>query len=407
MPATTQPLSEEISVVEIEIPVQVMQKSRPVTGLTAADFEVLDNGVPQELASFRVIDVTESSQPQAVAPVAESPAAQRHLVLLFDLTFSGPFEMVRALDGAREMATGQLRPSDMVATATFQHPRGIRFFHGFTSDRRQLNAALDVLEAILDRDPGVIRKRLAKLRTLREESGPSTGPTVNVSRPEGPVTPAGVPPPARVPSIVDSAAPAPPQPAAVDPLSKIVVTDPAQLEQQAQNAMTASIVRALSRSLAGLAESLRDVGGVRHMLYFSRGFSSELLEPGKAYTPTVLNALRPMRQAFARYGWSLQSIDLAGIPAAADKTHNNLALFYLANETGGELLQYYNDFAVATAKVLERTRVTYFLTIQPQDLVADGRYHRLRVRLRGEPRDARVVHRPGYFAPKPASAPSG
>ncbi|HYH46523.1 MAG TPA: hypothetical protein VEG34_12635, partial [Thermoanaerobaculia bacterium] len=40
------------------------------------------------------------------------------------------------------------------------------------------------------------------------------------------------------------------------------------------------------------------------------------------------------------------------------------------------------------------------LTIQP-DTPPDGVYHALKVELRGLPRGARVVHRPGYFAPKP------
>jgi hypothetical protein len=50
--------------------------------------------------------------------------------------------------------------------------------------------------------------------------------------------------------------------------------------------------------------------------------------------------------------------------------------------------------------MLERTGVTYVLTIQPET-PPDGAYHALKVELRGLPRGARVVHRPGYFAPKP------
>jgi hypothetical protein len=50
--------------------------------------------------------------------------------------------------------------------------------------------------------------------------------------------------------------------------------------------------------------------------------------------------------------------------------------------------------------MLERTGVTYVLTIQPET-PPDGTYHALKVELRDLPRGARVVHRPGYFAPKP------
>ena len=51
-------------------------------------------------------------------------------------------------------------------------------------------------------------------------------------------------------------------------------------------------------------------------------------------------------------------------------------------------------------EMLERTGVTYVLTIQP-DQLPDGTYHTLKVETKGLPRGARVVHRPGYYAPKP------
>ncbi len=52
-------------------------------------------------------------------------------------------------------------------------------------------------------------------------------------------------------------------------------------------------------------------------------------------------------------------------------------------------------------QMLRRTGVTYVLTIQPDNLKLDGDYHHLKVELKGQPRGTRVVHRPGYYAPKP------
>jgi hypothetical protein len=51
--------------------------------------------------------------------------------------------------------------------------------------------------------------------------------------------------------------------------------------------------------------------------------------------------------------------------------------------------------------VLDHTSVTYLLAFQPGNLKADGEYHKLRVRLVGGPKGAEVIHRPGYFAPRP------
>ncbi len=70
----------------------------------------------------------------------------------------------------------------------------------------------------------------------------------------------------------------------------------------------------------------------------------------------------------------------------------------MARDTGGELFENFNDLGVAMQKLLARTSVTYLLSYQPQDLDFDGKYRKLKVKLQGVD-DARVVHRPGYFAP--------
>jgi len=51
--------------------------------------------------------------------------------------------------------------------------------------------------------------------------------------------------------------------------------------------------------------------------------------------------------------------------------------------------------------MLRRTSVTYVLAIQPEGLLHDGSYHQIRVELKKAPRGTRVVHRPGYYAPRP------
>jgi len=52
-------------------------------------------------------------------------------------------------------------------------------------------------------------------------------------------------------------------------------------------------------------------------------------------------------------------------------------------------------------EVLERTSVTYLLSWQPRDPGEPGRFYPIRVKLKGGPKGARVVHRPGYYAPRP------
>ena len=52
-------------------------------------------------------------------------------------------------------------------------------------------------------------------------------------------------------------------------------------------------------------------------------------------------------------------------------------------------------------EMLDRTSVTYVLSFQPDKVKPDGAYHKLRVELKNAPRGTRVVHRAGYYAPKP------
>jgi hypothetical protein len=52
-------------------------------------------------------------------------------------------------------------------------------------------------------------------------------------------------------------------------------------------------------------------------------------------------------------------------------------------------------------QMLRRTGVTYVLTYQPDEIKHDGEFHKLRVELKNAPRGARLVHRPGYYAPLP------
>jgi hypothetical protein len=100
----------------------------------------------------------------------------------------------------------------------------------------------------------------------------------------------------------------------------------------------------------------------------------------------------------------VEAVDIGGIRASADDLHaarnpGTDGLFTIAAGTGGELFGNFNNLAAAMEKVLDRTSVTYVLSFQP-DVKHDGQYHKLRVELKS-PQGARVVYRPGYYAPKP------
>jgi VWFA-related protein len=94
------PLQEAASVTNIEIPVRVLKGATFVDHLTINDFEVFENGKPQQIEAVYLIQKTdikrEEGQEGSPRPV-ERPQLARQFVLLFDMSDYMP-EVGKALD---------------------------------------------------------------------------------------------------------------------------------------------------------------------------------------------------------------------------------------------------------------------------------------------------------------------
>jgi len=100
-PDTT--VQEEAKVTVVEVPVNVIDKNgRPVENLTAADFEVYDDGQRQTISGFDVVDERRSVQVPGEGEPPIHPAARRHFMLVFDLSFNSPRGVVNAQRAARD-----------------------------------------------------------------------------------------------------------------------------------------------------------------------------------------------------------------------------------------------------------------------------------------------------------------
>ena len=191
----------------------------------------------------------------------------------------------------------------------------------------------------------------------------------------------------------------------------------------------------LIQSLTKVAELLRSVDGRKYLVLLSEGFDSSIvLGQGGGSTYEEQQAIQKQNQAVAygsyqdvdsnlRFGETslqnelgrvlqeleradcvIQAVDIGGLQAKADvRRHREgkQGLFMLADGTGGELFENFNNLTEAMEHMLERTSVTYVLAFQAEDLKLDGEFHKLKVKLEGDPKGARLVHRPGYFAPRP------
>jgi VWFA-related protein len=413
LPAPAQTFEGSSQVTSVEVPVNVVTRDgQPVRGLSAADFEVYDGGDRQKITSFEVVDLKilnpgESAPGAAAAapappPADLRPAARRHFLLLFDLSFSTPSSILRARTAARDFVLHSLQPSDLAAVATYSLESGPKLVVTFTPDRAQLARAVDTLGYRQSFDA---RTQSEPLRFLVEPPD-----TALLSEAAG--RPGESPLKAQQDQVL------------YDYLQTIALT----AEKQERDFQMGRIA-AYSRSLAQVARSLSAVQGRKQVVFFSEGFDSRLLvgrdttDPdavidndrvlsGQSYyvdndqrygNTTVQENLRRMLEVFRRSDCVIQAVDIGGLRAGADqqaRPSGEAALFYIANETGGELFKDANNLLEPLNRVLEQTSVTYLLTFERSDLKTDGAYHRLKVKAK-LPAGARLTHRAGYFAPRP------
>jgi VWFA-related protein len=217
----------------------------------------------------------------------------------------------------------------------------------------------------------------------------------------------------------------------------------AAAEERIVDASQRDRVTAYTRSFADMAALLDRVRGRKYVVLLSEGFRGDLLLPAGSDRETSESAesgelwnldsdklfgstrlagdLQEMLTAFCRADCVIHAVDIGGVRGidepglrqrtAADPQASGLqvqggegqdSLFAFARGTGGELFRNYNDLAAAMERVLEATSLTYVLTFDPGDVVADGAFHPVRVALKGGPPRARLTHRPGYYGPRPS-----
>ncbi len=395
-PAAAQETFSDITdVIVVDIPVQVLIGSQPLRGLTADDFEVRDGRKQRQILDFEAIDLADKATVETSHGDVTAPA-RRHFLFLFDLAASDPHAILRARQAAREVVADSLHPTDLVAVGTYS-VSGTQLLLGFTPDREQIEVAIDTLgmRSMIygSRDP---------LGIVLSDAPPGALPV--------PSTPGGLNVEAE--------------------LSRILTS----MQAGTANAVGRASILAMTSSLGALAEMIGTVRGHKHVVFFSEGFDSsiplglgverevdrqaaasqaasamsgrywEVKSDVRFGNTSTLASIDEMAKSFVRSGAVVHTVDIAAIRPDSDlntRRASSEGLFVIADKTGGEFYRNYNDLTAAIGKLLDRTSVTYVLTIQPTGLPPTGRYRELTVKLKNKPKGARIVHRPGYYAPKP------
>ncbi len=388
-------------VVAVEVPIQVVKDGQPVRGLTQADFALYEGKKKQEITGFEVIDLAAAPASPNAPPVAISPAARRHFLILFDLANSEPKSIIQARRAVQKVVD-KLAPSDVVAVATHSPSAGPKILVGFTSDRKQIAAAIETLGV-----PELIKRSGDPLNLVLESHYGSKSEAYAVGEAEDGGSAGSV---------------------ALQEFLKIT-RDHIRRNKEDDRRFEAQRLTDYTRALEDLARLVGTVEGRKYVVLLSEGFDSSLLlgstnEAERAEQQTdaekglvwqvdsdarfgntkSASDLESLVEALRRADCVVQSVDIGGLRGdGADgfsRPNGQEGLFAMADQTGGELYRNFNDLSVAMGKMLDRTSVTYVLSFQPA-VTRDGAYHPIRVELAKPSRGTRVSHRSGYYAPKP------
>jgi VWFA-related protein len=396
-------IKDTVTVSVVEVPVTVVGRDgNPVRGLTAANFEVVDDGKKRPIASFDAFDFTTPNVAQAISPL--NPAARRNFMLVFDVGFASPKSTLRAQDAARQFVAKSVSARDRVAVATLDTERGFRLLTAFTTDRALIAQAIDDPKAFKSNDP--LQVAGITPTTHREFTPMVRGMTGRQGTNEEGLT-AG---------------------------------DVRQIEHaNDENDSQATVARyddefnrrkidRMINTLGALSTVMRSVTGRKQVVLLSEGFNPELIQgrdshisqEAAADSTTVsekgevwkidndkkfgntasLQLIQSFADACRRADVVLHAIDIKGVrvenTAEGGLTRNsNEGLHLLADATGGTVFKNTNDLGSAFDRMLHEQEVVYVLAINaPAN--DPGRFHPLKVKLVNVP-GAKISHRSGYF----------
>jgi VWFA-related protein len=374
--------SESADVLAVELPVTVTVGNQPVRGLKAENFEVLSGKERQPIVGFEVVDldvvdaVTPSAPRSASSPPPSAVAvARRHVLMLFDLSYTQPSALERAKAAARLALKSSLHPSDLVGIATYDPTDGAHLLLGFTPDRELAAHALEGIGGpkLVERSGDPLRLTLAMMDEVMTHT-----PAVATTR-EGPGADA----------IADKKQ-------AIQEEMNDRVNQSARASERSTRDAARDRVEAMTRSYADLARLFGTIPGRKSILLLSEGFDSGLLlgkeesrhdreavEAGEVWkvdadkkygSTTTQSMLGHMLEEFRRAGCVIEAIDVGGLRAVADAQLEQVgsqqvggdvslsnagqdSLFVMANETGGDLFRNSNDLGGALHAALAKTSV--------------------------------------------------
>ena len=398
------------------------KKGRPVRDLTVRDFEVYEDGVRQEIGSFRfVLRQPVENRPAGVASGKERPAprvtapgdpATGVIALVFDRLSPD----ARALARKAGLAYAEEGIAGGGFTGVFGIDQSLRTIQAYTDNPELVRSAV---ERATSSTTSTYASGAGKVRDLSDRS---TALSQQISSGGSAVSAAGA---ARDSAGASDAGAAIGQAAIqqtlVDMESRILENFEA-LERDQQGFATIN-------SLLAVITPMRNLPGRKTIIFFSEGlalpqsvqtkFPSVInaanranvsiyaidsaglrIESGAAEAATEINSLASRRmQQTAKGSDSIQS---APYTKALERNEDLLrldprsGLGQLADQTGGFLIHDTNDLRAGLRRIDDDMRAYYVLTYTPKNEDYNGQFRHIEVKLKSQNLEAQT--RKGYYA---------
>jgi VWFA-related protein len=363
--------------------VVVDHRNRLITDLTPKDFEVYEDGVPQEISSFRLVRGETEALPadekgdRHTTP-AESPGMETHntIVVLLDYSTTQVQYAKTIQDAAIKFVEKDMRPNDLMAVLVLG--TSLRVASNFTNDKGKLVAAL---------------------------KGADTISTIRLSERANPEADSGGP------GSLDQATQKTLDSDLTAILRKLVVTMQAAVDRIQGLGVLAAI--------RGIAGAVSTIPGRKTLLMFSQGFvpgpsvelelqwvaaaanrsqlaiyciESQGLETRALNGTLVPNGQRTGRTDLTGYGGE------TGFDRAQEQGQDirEGGLRELALATGGTLFRNSNDLSSGLDRIDHEMRTYYLLSYRSKNEDLDGKFRQIRVAVKGANLSVRA--RSGYYA---------
>jgi VWFA-related protein len=368
------------------------KRGQPITDLKKEDFELTENGKPQEVSFFSVVKIPgrgEGRQPEnspsnvtpGVPAGTTRPAEMigRTVLLYVDTLHLSTQSLLSVKQSLRKFIDERLTDQDLTAIVTSAGSLGV--VEQFTRDRRVLRYAVDRLGSRPNARDSLLTPYIAGMVDRGDREALQVARAIYIAEEH-------VPP--NDPSI----------------------TQMVQMKSRQVLAEATYMRRATLITLREVVQRLNDLPGQRLLVMVSDGFT--LFDAGGGQDT---NDLQSVTSRAVQSGVVIYSIDAKGLQPSAlfDASLGNIpndprissyvsagerdlenGLNALAKDTGGEAFFNTNDTAGAMGRALDDNQVYYTLGYYPAIVESDKKFRKIVIKIKNHP-DYKVRAQRGYL----------